>query len=118
MQGHFFRNYHVHKRQALVAPVVAAVPWRPAWELADVGTVLMEAGVLVAVLRRRFMVGALAFMTSLHVAIFATMNIDFATNVVGYGPLLRWARPSTAGRVHGWRAPPRAWRPWRRATCC
>jgi uncharacterized membrane protein YphA (DoxX/SURF4 family) len=91
-QGHFVRQYFVHGRQDLLAPLAATLhaPW--VWEFFDVATVVFEVGFLLAILHpastRLFAVLAVAF----HTGVKLTLNIAFLPNLIVYAAVLPWPR--------------------------
>lgn len=91
-QGHFVRQYFVHGRQDLLAPLAATLhaPW--VWEFFDVATVVFEVGFLFAILHpastRLFAVLAVAF----HTGVKLTLNIAFLPNLIVYAAVLPWPR--------------------------
>jgi uncharacterized membrane protein YphA (DoxX/SURF4 family) len=96
-QGRFVRQFFVHGRQDLLAPVAAGLDNPLLWEIFDVLTVTFEVGFLAAILHPRsarlFAAGAVAF----HTGVMLILNIAFIVNLIVYAAVLPW--PSLARRL-------------------
>ena len=125
-RGHLLRTHLDYGRDALLAPWMLAHAPVWLWQLADLATVLLEVGFLLAVpwprVFRLFCAGALFF----HTGILLVMNIDYSVHAPLYAvfflgsldskPALqagvaRWqARLAVLYRPH-WRLPGAGWGP-------
>ena len=90
VQGHFVRGVLRDRRNDWLAPDVIDLHFGHLWEAADWFAVLLEAGLLVAVLWwRSFRVG-IAVAALFHVGILLLMNIAFSWNLLAYAAFVRW----------------------------
>jgi len=91
-QGRLLRQFFVHGRQDLLAPLALELHAPLLWESVDVATVAFEVGFLVAVLHpfttRLFAAGALFF----HTGVLLVLNISFAFNFIVYAAVVPWDR--------------------------
>lgn len=92
VRGTLFRQFYTHERQELLAPYFLGFDSVVFWELLDIATVVLEAGLLIALLWWRGARIGLAVACLFHVGVLAMMNIAFFTNVVVYGFLVQWDR--------------------------
>jgi uncharacterized membrane protein YphA (DoxX/SURF4 family) len=98
--GRFVRQFFVHGRRDLLAPLAIDLQSPVLWEVFDIVTVGFEIGFLFAVLHplttRVFAVGAIAF----HTGITLVLNIAFVPNYIVYAAVLPWAAIAHALPVH------------------
>lgn len=91
-QGRLARQFFVHGRRDLLAPVAIHLDWPLLWELFDIVTVCFEVGFLLAVLHplatRVFAAGAIAF----HTGVMLVLNIAFSFHFIVYAAVLPWTR--------------------------
>ena len=91
VQGHMVPEYF-KGRDGWLAPYFLDLRVGPVWEALDWMTLIVEIGVIVAVLSWVALRITLALMTVFHLAVLLMMNITFATNVIGYAAFFRWGR--------------------------
>lgn len=90
VQGHFVRSVVRNGRNDWLAPEVIDLHLGRLWEVADWFTVLLELGLVVAVIWwRSFRVG-IAVATLFHVGILLLMNIEFSWNILPYAAFVQW----------------------------
>lgn len=101
VQGHVVRGYHTRGRTDWLASqaVDFQVGWL--WEAADWFTVILEIGLVLAVLSWRWFRIAVAVAALFHVGVLLLMNIVFSWNLLGYAAFVRWGTilPSVEGPV-------------------
>jgi uncharacterized membrane protein YphA (DoxX/SURF4 family) len=89
--GRFVRQFFVHGRRDLLAPLAIDLQSPVLWEVFDVATVCFEVGFLIAIMHpfttRLFAVGAIAF----HTGVTLVLNIAFVPNYIVYAAVLPWA---------------------------
>lgn len=88
--GYVGRNVVLHGREALLGSTVLAADLGPLWESLDVGTVLLECGVLLAAIRLRAFRAVLIALVAFHLGIFLLMDIAFTAMPVVYAAFLPW----------------------------
>lgn len=90
-QGHFLKKYVAEGRTDGLAPLLADLHSRAAWELIDWLTVAIEIGMLVAVVTWPTFRAMLAVACVFHLSILLTLGIAFSSNVIAYGAFVGWA---------------------------
>lgn len=85
-----FSNFHVEERQQWLAEAALQVPWTWVWEAVDWTTVLLEFGIIVALVSWRLFRPALAVACLFHLGVYLLMNIGFYPNIVAYGAFVLW----------------------------
>ena len=103
-QGHLNRRLFTGEPGGLLAGVGRVVGSPILWEAADIATVLIEVGLVIAVVSWRVFRVALAVATLFHLTILLTLGIAFATTVLAYGAFVSWERWWPAIRAR--RVPP------------
>jgi hypothetical protein len=98
-QGHLNRRLFTGEPGGLLAEVGRMVGSPMLWEAVDIGTIVIELGLVVAVLSWRTFRFAVAVATLFHLAILLTLGIAFATTVLAYGAFVTWGRWRPAGRL-------------------
>jgi uncharacterized membrane protein YphA (DoxX/SURF4 family) len=89
-QGILLRRFIVKGHDEFLAPYFAQLTWGPFWEMLDWFTVLLELGLVFAVLSWRAFRVALAVTAQFHLGILLMMNITFFGNILAYGAFVRW----------------------------
>jgi predicted DCC family thiol-disulfide oxidoreductase YuxK/uncharacterized membrane protein YphA (DoxX/SURF4 family) len=92
VQGIQAREFYTHGRDQLLAPFFVGVDNPVLWEAIDVATILLEAGMILAVLSWRGTRVGFAVAATFHLGVWLMMNIPFFMNVVTYGFVVRWDR--------------------------
>lgn len=91
-QGRLVREFFIHGRRDLLAPLFVTVESPMLWELFDLMTVGFEVGFLFAVIHplstRLFAAAAVGF----HTGVMLIMNIAFLPNLIVYAAFLPWTR--------------------------
>lgn len=97
-QGRLVRQFFVHGRQDLLAPLAVALDTLALWEPADVATVVFEVGFLAAILHpfttRLFAAGAILF----HTGVLLVLNISFSFNFIVYAAVMPWPQIAAKGQ--------------------
>ncbi len=88
-QGHLYREFFVHGRRALLAPVALSFS-DFIWELLDYATILFEVGFLVAVIHPRCTRIFISIAVVFHFSVIMLMNISFLPNFIAYAAFLNW----------------------------
>ncbi|ACY49615.1 HTTM domain-containing protein [Rhodothermus marinus] len=94
-RGHWLKQYFVVGRQDLLADLVTAPLPAGLWELMDWGTVLLEIGLLPAVLVPGLFRMLLSLMVLFHLGTALLFNITFVQNLIVYAAFLNWDRVAT-----------------------
>jgi hypothetical protein len=104
-QGYLLQNYVLMGRHEWLTPEFIGITSGVFWEAIDWMTVILETGLLFAVLSWPLFRFAIALMTQFHLGILLILNIAFAPNVLAYGAFVSWHRvaPSFGRRVR-WNA--------------
>lgn len=84
-------QYFTHGND-LIVPAFRMVRNPVVWEIVDVATVVLEAGMVLAVLTWATTRVWFAVATTFHLGVWLTMNIPFYMNVVAYGFVVPWDR--------------------------
>ena len=92
VQGISIRQFYTHDRADLLADTFQGINNPVFWELMDIATILLEAGILLAVLSWGGTRVAFAIATLFHLGVWLMMNIPFWHNVVTYGFVVAWDR--------------------------
>lgn len=71
------------------------------WEAMDIATIVIEAGMLLAVLNWRSTRVVFAIAATFHLGVWLMMTIPFIMNVVAYAFVVRWDRLPLPDRVRG-----------------
>jgi hypothetical protein len=87
---HLLQNYHGTGRSGPLTETLLAMDWLPLWVTLDYGTLVLEVGLLVAVLSPVLFRRALALAVLFHLGVWLTMTITFAVSVLAYGAFVRW----------------------------
>jgi len=84
-------EYYSHDRQAGLADFLVSfdAPWF--WEILDWSTVILECGLLFAVLSWRSWRVGLALFTAFHLGVMVALSIPFWNNIVTYGAFVSWS---------------------------
>ena len=96
MQG---RHYVSNGHHGLLAGVFFHVDNPVFWEAMDIATIVLEAGMLLAVLNWRSTRVVFAVAATFHLGVWLMMTIPFVMNVVAYGFVVRWDRVPVPDRV-------------------
>ena len=91
VQGHMVPEYFKGRNEWL-APFFLDLRVGFVWEALDWLTLIVEIGVLLAVLSWPAYRIVTAMLTLFHLSVLLMMNITFATNVIGYAAFFRWGR--------------------------
>lgn len=89
--GHFFKQYFLNSRQDLLANYALQIDNRFLWEFLDYGTVIFEAGFLLAILTPRTTRLFVCFAVIFHFSIMMMLNIAFLPNFLAYAAFLDWS---------------------------
>ncbi|MFD1504239.1 DUF393 domain-containing protein [Georgenia yuyongxinii] len=92
VQGHQVRQYFTNDKDDLLAPFFLEFDHPVFWEILDIATILLEAGLILAVLSWTTTRFAFAVAGTFHLGVWLMMNIAFFMNVVAYGFLVPWDR--------------------------
>jgi len=90
VQYDLYAEYYTHGRTELLAPVAIGLHSPLLWETADWATVVLEGGLLLAVLSWRAWRTGLAITTLFHLGVYLAMNISFSWNVLVYAAFVPW----------------------------
>jgi predicted DCC family thiol-disulfide oxidoreductase YuxK len=97
------RAFFTHGRHGLLAGPFVNINNPVLWEALDIATILLEVGMVVAVLSWAGTRFGFAAASTFHLGVLFIMNIAFFMNVLIYGFVVRWDRvpvpPALAGRV-------------------
>lgn len=99
------RQLHTHGHTDLLARTALDVDNPVLWELADVLTLVLEAGMVLTVLSWAGTRLAFAVAAVFHLGVWLTMNITFYMNVVAYGIVVAWDRIPVPDALRNHRAP-------------
>lgn len=91
VQSSLFREYHVNDRTDLLAGVFLDLRSALFWESLDLATIALEAGLVLLVVHWRTWRAGLAVAVLFHVGVYLMLNIDFSSNVLVYGAVVRWS---------------------------
>ncbi|MDZ7720690.1 MAG: HTTM domain-containing protein [Balneolaceae bacterium] len=89
--GHYFKQFFLNGRQDLLAEYAIYVENKIAWELLDYGTVLFEAGFLLAILHPKTTRIFVCFAVIFHFSTMMLLNIAFLPNFLAYAAFLNWS---------------------------
>ncbi len=92
VQGIQIRQFYTHDRADLLAGTFLGVKNPVFWEIMDIATILLEAGILLAVLSWGGTRVGFAIATLFHLGVWLMMNIPFWHNVLTYGFVVAWDR--------------------------
>ena len=92
VQGIQIRQFYTHDRADLLANTFLGIKNPVFWEFMDIATILLEAGILLAVLSWGGTRVAFAVATLFHLGVWLMMNIAFWHNVLTYGFVVSWDR--------------------------
>jgi len=106
VQGHQVRQYFTNGKDELLAPFFLHFDHPVFWEILDLATILLEAGMIVAVLWWTTTRFAFAVAATFHLGVWLMMNIAFFMNVVTYGFVVPWDRVPVPRAVRRSSAPP------------
>jgi hypothetical protein len=88
--GHFVANYVQADRTNALADIAMQRPMPVLWEIADGITVLIEAGFIIAFLKRSWFRCLAAMACAMHAGIALCMEITFWPNLVAYAAFYDW----------------------------
>jgi predicted DCC family thiol-disulfide oxidoreductase YuxK len=92
VQASVIEQYFTHGRGELLVPMFLTVKNPVFWEILDVATVVLEAGLVLAVLTWATTRVWFAIAATFHVGVWLMLNIPFFMNVVAYGFVVPWDR--------------------------
>lgn len=95
VRGHFLENTVLSDAPSWFAQLALGVVNRPLWEVLDWATVLLEAGILLAVPWWRAFRIAISFAALFHLSVFLLMDIRFASNLIVYAAFVSWGLAAT-----------------------
>lgn len=108
VHGIQIRQFYTHDRADLLADTFLGIKNPVFWEFMDVATILLEAGIVLAVLSWGGTRVAFAIATLFHLGVWLMMNIAFWHNVVTYGFVVAWDRvPVPRALRHSFQPAPR-----------
>lgn len=100
----FLQNHHVTGRSGPLTEAFLSLDAAWFWIAADIGTVLLEGGMILLIFTPRLFRIACAAAAVFHLGTWALMDIVFHHNVLAYAAFIRW--DLVAARVPSWiRAP-------------
>nr|WP_297427039.1 DCC1-like thiol-disulfide oxidoreductase family protein [uncultured Actinotalea sp.] len=106
IQGRQLRHYYTSGADGQLAGLVLEITDPVVWELLDIATILLEAGMILAVLSWAGTRFGFAVASLFHLGVWLVMDIAFYMNVVAYGFVVtwdRWPRTRPAARTApGW----------------
>lgn len=106
VQGHQVRQYFTNGKDELLAPFFLDFDHPVFWEILDIATIVLEAGMIVAVLWWTTTRLAFAVAATFHLGVWLMMNIAFFMNVVTYGFVVPWDRVPVPRALRRSYAPP------------
>jgi len=89
--GHLLHNHFVTERQTALSTLLLRVDNPLFWKLSDYATVALEAGFLLAMLRRRALLFWCALASWFHLGVLLSLGIPFHTNLLVYGAFVDWS---------------------------
>ena len=89
--GHLMRNHYVTGRETWLSTMLVQFGWTPFWKLLDYGTLLIEGGMLLAIVSRHAFRVFCALACLFHFGVWMVMDIGFSTNVTAYAAFANWA---------------------------
>ncbi|WP_127129779.1 hypothetical protein [Georgenia sp. SYP-B2076] len=92
VQGHQVRQYYTNGNDQLLAPFFLHFDHPVFWELVDIATIVLEAGMILFVLSWVSTRAGFAVAATFHLGVWLMMNIAFFMNVVTYGFVVAWDR--------------------------
>ena len=108
VQGHQVRQYFTNGKDELLATFFLHFDHPVFWELIDIATIVLEAGMILAVLSWASTRLAFAVAGTFHLGVWLMMNIAFFMNVVTYGFVVPWDRVPVPRALRRSFAPPPA----------
>ncbi len=100
VRGVQIRQFYTHDRADLLADTFLGINNPVFWEVMDIATILLEAGIVVAVLSWGGTRVAFAIAALFHLGVWLMMNIPFWHNVVTYGFVVAWDRVPVPQALH------------------